>query len=179
MLVLPSGPPPPNPSELLSTKTVQSKLEALSRSADYVVIDSPPLLPVSDSVVLAGLADLTMLVVTARTTARRSVLRSIEMLEQVNAPLGGIVFNGVGHEGTYGYGYGYGYTAYAPRPGRPTPPLPTEPGTTGSFGSNGAATNGNGTGTHTNGVADTHEGNGVDVGHPVDDAPGTPASKRR
>ncbi|NLD76574.1 MAG: polysaccharide biosynthesis tyrosine autokinase [Acidimicrobiales bacterium] len=118
LLVLPSGPPPPNPSELLSTKTVQSKLEALSRSADFVVIDSPPLLPVSDSVVIAGLADLTLLVVTARTTATRSVLRSVEMLEQVNAPLGGIVFNGVGHEGTYGYGYGYGYTAYAPRSGR-------------------------------------------------------------
>lgn len=119
LLVLPSGPPPPNPSELLSTKTVQSKLEALSRSADYIVIDSPPLLPVSDSVVLAGLADLTVLVVTARTTAKRSVQRSIEMLDQVSAPLGGIVFNGVGSEGTYGYGYGYGYTAYAPRSGRP------------------------------------------------------------
>lgn len=118
LLVMPSGPPPPNPSELLSTKTVQAKLEALSRSADYIVIDSPPLLPVSDSVVLAGLADLTMLVVTARTTARRSVRRSIEMLDQVNAPLGGIVFNGVGHEGTYGYGYGYGYTPYSPRPAR-------------------------------------------------------------
>jgi capsular exopolysaccharide synthesis family protein len=116
LLVLPSGPPPPNPSELLSTKTVQSKLEALSRSADFVVLDSPPLLPVSDSVVLAGLADLTVLVVTARTTAKRSVLRSIEMLEQVHGPLGGIVFNGVGSEGTYGYGYGYGYSAYAARP---------------------------------------------------------------
>ncbi len=115
LLVLPSGPPPPNPSELLSTRTVQTKLETFSHAADYVVIDSPPLLPVSDSVVLAGLADLTLLVVTARTTARRSLHRSLELLEQVNAPLGGIVFNGVGHEGTYGYGYGYGYTAYAPR----------------------------------------------------------------
>lgn len=115
LLVLPSGPPPPNPSELLSTKTVQNKFEALARSADYVVIDSPPLLPVSDSVVLAGLADLTLLVVTARVTAKRSLNRSIEMLDQVDAPLGGIVFNGVGSEGTYGYGYGYAYSAYAPK----------------------------------------------------------------
>lgn len=119
LLVLPSGPPPPNPSELLSTKTVQTKLDALARSADYVVIDSPPLLPVSDSIVIAGLADITLLVVTARVTARRSLHRSIEMLAQVEAPLAGIVFNGVGSEGTYGYGYGYGYTAYAPgRAGR-------------------------------------------------------------
>ena len=117
LLVLPSGPPPPNPSELLSTKTVRTKLDALARSADYVVIDSPPLLPVSDSVVLSSLADVTLLVVTARTTARRSLHRSIEMLTQVNAPLEGLVFNGVGSEGTYGYGYGYGYTAYAPSRG--------------------------------------------------------------
>lgn len=114
LLVLPSGPPPPNPSELLSTKTVRTKLESLARSSDYVVIDSPPLLPVSDSVVISSLADITLLVVTARTTARRSLHRSIEMLAQVNAPLEGLVFNGVGSEGTYGYGYGYGYTAYAP-----------------------------------------------------------------
>jgi capsular exopolysaccharide synthesis family protein len=114
LLVLPSGPPPPNPSELLSTKTVRTKLDALARSSDYVVIDSPPLLPVSDSVVISSLADVTLLVVTARTTARRSLHRSIEMLSQVNAPLEGLVFNGVGSEGTYGYGYGYGYTAYAP-----------------------------------------------------------------
>lgn len=114
LLVLPSGPPPPNPSELLSTKTVRTKLESLARSSDYVVIDSPPLLPVSDSVVLSSLADITLLVVTARTTARRSLHRSIEMLQQVDAPLEGLVFNGVGSEGTYGYGYGYGYTAYAP-----------------------------------------------------------------
>ncbi len=114
LLVLPSGPPPPNPSELLSTKTARTKLEALARSSDYVVIDSPPLLPVSDSVIISSLVDVTLLVVTARVTARRSVQRSIEMLNQVNAPLEGIVFNGVGSEGTYGYGYGYGYTAYAP-----------------------------------------------------------------
>ena len=114
LLVLSSGPPPPNPSELLSTKTVQAKLDALAQSADYVVIDSPPLLPVSDSIVIAGLADITVLVVTARTTARRSLHRSIELLGQVDAPLEGIVFNGVGNEGTYGYGYGYGYNAYTP-----------------------------------------------------------------
>ena len=112
LLIMASGPPPPNPSELLSTKTVRSKLDALARSSDYVVIDSPPLLPVSDSVIISSLADITLLVVTARTTARRSLLRSIEMLRQVDAPLEGLVFNGVHSEGTYGYGYGYGYKAY-------------------------------------------------------------------
>ena len=77
------------------------------------MIDSPPLLPVSDSVIISSLADITLLVVTAKTTVRRSVQRSVEMLQQVDAPLEGIVFNGVGSEGTYGYGYGYGYSSYS------------------------------------------------------------------
>ncbi len=109
LMILASGPTPPNPSELLSTKTAQSKLEALARSADYVVVDSPPLLPVSDSVILARYAHATLLVVTARSTTRRALARSLELLHQVDAPLEGIVFNGVAQAATYGYGYGYGY----------------------------------------------------------------------
>lgn len=109
LMILASGPTPPNPSELLSTKTAQSKLEALARSADYVVVDSPPLLPVSDSVILARYAHATLLVVTARSTTRRALGRSLELLRQVEAPLEGIVFNGVSQAATYGYGYGYGY----------------------------------------------------------------------
>ena len=144
LLVLPSGPPPPNPSELLSTKTVRTKLDALARSSDYVVIDSPPLLPVSDSVVISSLADVTLLVVTARTTARRSLQRSIEMLTQVNAPLEGLVFNGVGSEGTYGYGYGYGYTAYAPSRAERAARSKRDNDTTPEVNGNGSSANGTG-----------------------------------
>lgn len=108
--VLPSGPPPPNPAELLSTKSARQLLDAMAEVADYVVVDSPPLLPVADSVTLAGYADATILLVTARATTRRSLHRSLELLEQIDAPLEGILFNGVGREATYGYGYGYTYT---------------------------------------------------------------------
>lgn len=107
--VLTSGPPPPNPSELLSSQSTRRLLETLDRFADHVVIDSPPILPVADAAILAGYADSTLLVVTAGSTAKRSVGRSIELLEQANAPLEGLVFNQVGAEATYGYGYGYGY----------------------------------------------------------------------
>lgn len=109
LFVLTSGPKPPNPAELLSNDVTRSKLEVLARSADYVIIDSPPLLPVADPIVLARYADATLLVIKARHANRRSVKRSIEILEQVEAPLAGVVLNGVGHEATYGYGYGYGY----------------------------------------------------------------------
>ena len=109
LLVLPSGPPPPNPAELLSSKATQGLLETLAKFVDTVVVDSPPLLPVADSAVLAGYAHATILVVTARSTTRRSLHRSLEMLAQVNAPLEGILFNGVGREASYGSGYGYDY----------------------------------------------------------------------
>ncbi len=109
LLVLPSGPPPPNPAELLSSKATQGLLETLAKFVDTVVVDSPPLLPVADSAVLAGYAHATILVVTAQSTTRRSLHRSLEMLAQVNAPLEGILFNGVGREASYASSYGYGY----------------------------------------------------------------------
>jgi polysaccharide biosynthesis transport protein len=120
--VLPSGPPPPNPSELLSTKAARQLLDTMAEVADFVVVDSPPLLPVADSVTLAGYADATVLLVTARATTRRSLHRSLELLEQVDAPLEGILFNRVGREATYGYGYGYSFTDDA----APGPPIPDE-----------------------------------------------------
>lgn len=112
LLILPSGPPPPNPSELLATDLARSKLDALAKSADYVIMDSPPLLPVADSVILSGYAHATLLVVTARSTSKRSLIRSLELLAQVDAPLEGLIFNGASPEATYGYGYRYGYATY-------------------------------------------------------------------
>jgi succinoglycan biosynthesis transport protein ExoP len=120
--VLPAGPPPPNPSELLSAKAARQLLDTMAEVADFVVVDSPPLLPVADSVTLAGYADATVLLVTARATTRRSLHRSLELLQQVDAPLEGILFNRVGREATYGYGYGYSFTDDA----APGPPIPDE-----------------------------------------------------
>ena len=107
LFLLSSGPQPPNPSELLASEVAHSRIDLLARSADYVVIDSPPLLPVSDSVILAGYAQATLLVARARSANRRDIHRSLELLEQVDGHLAGVVLNGVGTEGTYGYGYGY------------------------------------------------------------------------
>lgn len=118
LLVLPSGPPPPNPSELLSTAAAREALESLKELADYVVIDSPPLLPVADSVVLAGYVDATILIASSGTTNRRSLARSMELLRQVDAPLAGVVFNQVDAQSTYAQGYGYGPRTDARRRGR-------------------------------------------------------------
>lgn len=119
LLVLTSGPIPPNPAELLSTRAAKSLLTSAGNVVDQVIIDSPPLLPVTDSVVIAGYADSTLLVVNSRSTTRRSLLRSLELLRQVDAPLEGVVFNSVGHDDVYGgYGYGYGYREDASVPQR-------------------------------------------------------------
>jgi len=120
--LLASGPIPPNPSELLASSRMGDLLQTLGTHCDMVLIDCPPMLPVTDASVLAPRVDGTLLVATAGATEQRTLRRAVELLGQVNAPLLGIVFNGVSDEGAYGYRYGYRY-AYAAEPpsssGRP------------------------------------------------------------
>jgi succinoglycan biosynthesis transport protein ExoP len=121
LAILPAGPPPPNPSELLGTKRTTDVLRALCEEADYVLVDSPPVLPVSDSIILAGIVDATIVVVTADGTTKRQAQRALEQLQQIEAPVVGLVLNGVGHGGAgygYSYGYSYGYTYGEPSTGR-------------------------------------------------------------
>jgi len=112
LAVLPSGPPPPNPSELLTTKRASDILTALGEEADYVIVDCPPLLPVTDAIIVAGLVDATILVVTANSTTKRQAASAVELLRQIDAPMVGSVLNGARGGAAYGYGYGYSY-AYA------------------------------------------------------------------
>lgn len=105
--LLASGPLPPNPSELLSGRHFADVLAALQARAEVLVIDSPPVLPVSDAAVLAGIVDATVLVVRPGRTSRKSVRRALAALHRVNAPLAGIVLNGVRRAGSYTYGRYY------------------------------------------------------------------------
>lgn len=109
--VLASGPIPPNPSELLATNRMREVLRLLSDHADVVLVDCPPILPVTDASVLSHYVDATLLVATAGVTEQRPLRRAVELLNQVEAPLQGIVLNGVKDEGAYGYSYGYKYTS--------------------------------------------------------------------
>jgi len=113
LVILPAGPPPPNPSELLSTKRAGDMLARLRTEADYVLVDSPPVLPVADAIILAGFVDATLLVVTAGSTTKRQAQRAAELLQQVHAPMIGTVLNAVGvgdgYDSGFDYRYGYGY----------------------------------------------------------------------
>lgn len=96
LAVMPSGPLPPNPSELLSSGRCGQILALLDAEADFILLDGPPVLPFTDALVLAGLVDAVIMVVTANTTTRHNADRAIELLEQVDAPLIGSVLNRYG-----------------------------------------------------------------------------------
>jgi Mrp family chromosome partitioning ATPase len=107
--LLPSGPLPPNPSELLSDKKTAELLGALQDEYDVVLVDCPPVLPVADAVALSAWVDATLLIVAAGTTTRTGVQRAHEQLRQGSAPLVGTVLNRATEESQYGYGYRYQY----------------------------------------------------------------------
>ncbi len=118
--VLPSGPLPPNPAEILSSWRFAEVLTSLQQNADIVLVDSPPVLPVTDAMVLSGRVDATVLVVLAGVTARQEVTRAVETLTQVGAPLVGTVLNGVAETSEYGFGHDY-YQSTAERGSTATP----------------------------------------------------------
>jgi len=93
LAVLPAGPPAPNPSELLGSSRAREAISALAVTADLVLVDCPPVLPVSDALIVSGMTDATILIASAGSTTRRSIRRAMELLNQVDAPLVGTVLN--------------------------------------------------------------------------------------
>ena len=105
MTILPSGPLPPNPSELVASPRMQRLVEGLSDLFDTVVIDSPPLLPVTDALALAKLVDGVILVVRAKTATSGDAQEVRTLVERLEIPLVGIVVSDVtirGGHGAYG-----------------------------------------------------------------------------
>lgn len=111
VMLVASGPVPPNPSELLASPRTDNVLQAMRERADVILLDCPPVLPVTDAAVLGPKADGALLVATAETTTRKQFARTVEILRQVGTPLVGTVLNGVSIEGAYGYSYYYRYYA--------------------------------------------------------------------
>jgi tyrosine-protein kinase len=99
--VLPAGQPPPNPSELLSGERARRLVDVLGQTYDSVVIDCPPVLPVTDSLVVARMVDTTLLVTSAHKTSKRALIRAVELLRQVDAPLAGSVLNSLSADDTF------------------------------------------------------------------------------
>jgi capsular exopolysaccharide synthesis family protein len=115
--VLTSGTLPPNPAELLQSHAMQQLLDDARRDWDVIVLDAPPLLPVTDAALIAAQADGAVVVVRQGRTTRDQLNTSMERLAAVGARPLGITLNMVAQRGRRGYGYGYGY-GYGPEQGR-------------------------------------------------------------
>jgi capsular exopolysaccharide synthesis family protein len=115
--IITSGPVPPNPAELLSSDDMESVLRHLSSSADYVVIDTPPALVVSDAMIVAPRVDGVVVVVDADETTGGAASHAIDQLEQVGGNVIGSVLNRFdpskaryySYAGRYAYAYRYHY----------------------------------------------------------------------
>ncbi|MDA2923072.1 polysaccharide biosynthesis tyrosine autokinase [Acidobacteria bacterium AH-259-L09] len=114
LFVLPAGPIPPNPAELIGSKRMQEALTLLGQHFKYIVIDSPPVLSVTDPLVLSPLVDGVVMVIHGGKTPRDAVRKADDHLQDVGAKILGAVINNVNTESSeyyyyYRYYYDYGY----------------------------------------------------------------------
>jgi capsular exopolysaccharide synthesis family protein len=120
LTLLPAGPPPPDPSELLTSPRFAELLDLLREKYEYVVIDTPPILPVTDACVVAPRVDGVLLMIRISKHGRPLAERAKDILNGVGAKLAGIIVNAIDEDksrasgyGSYGYSYaGYGYGGY-------------------------------------------------------------------
>ncbi len=111
--VLPAGPRPPMPSEMLGSNVFDSLLEQLRMLYDIILIDSPPALLLTDAVSIAAKTDAVIWVARAGVITRPYLARATQMIERNGMPVVGFVMNRMDRSvDPYGYGYGYGYKYY-------------------------------------------------------------------
>jgi polysaccharide biosynthesis transport protein len=129
--LLTSGPVPPNPSEMLGSKKMKKLLDILADQYDFLILDSPPILSVTDAAVLSTQVDGTLLVVRAYKARRNSIRQARELLQEVNANVLGSVLNAIPPKSEgYRFYYYYQDTYYQKDELDDTP---DEPGPTGKL----------------------------------------------
>lgn len=129
LIVMPAGPAPPNPTDLMGSPAMGTLLDQLERAgADVILVDCPPVLPVADALVLAQRVDAVLVIGVIGHTRKRSLRETLDRLNRVGAPIVGLVLNGVSFAGgRYGYHYyqtygGYGRPYAAADPSEPPKP---------------------------------------------------------
>lgn len=96
---IPSGPVPPNPTDLLSSPRLEKVLETCREMYDFIFIDTPPLIDIADGPILASKVDGTFLVVRAYKTYKTEIQKSVQILKQSNAKIMGYILNDVKRQG--------------------------------------------------------------------------------
>jgi capsular exopolysaccharide synthesis family protein len=120
LFLLPSGPIPPNPAELLASGRFKEILDEALAKFDHIIIDSPPVLGLADAPMLASSTEGTLMVIEAGAIRRAAALNAVNRLRASDARLMGAIltkFNALKVGYGYGYGYGYGDDIYAYREG--------------------------------------------------------------
>jgi len=120
LFVLSSGPLPPNPAELVGSNRMREYLEAAAGEFDTIVLDSPPVVSVSDAIALAAFADGVVMVVQSGKVPQEVVRRAMGQIEAVKGRILGVVMNSVNlkRDGYYYDYYRYYHSYYAPADGR-------------------------------------------------------------
>jgi non-specific protein-tyrosine kinase len=103
--ILPSGRVPADPAELLSSATMTDVLRELEETSDFVLIDVPPILPITDALVVAGMADAVIFVIGPNSCTRASVSSARQQLDRVGARILGGVLNGPNSIKAQSFGY--------------------------------------------------------------------------
>jgi capsular exopolysaccharide synthesis family protein len=118
LFALTCGPKPANPSEILSSQRFSELLSILRDKFDYVIVDTPPIMAVTDPAVVAPRVDGLLLAVRIGNRSRQDCGRTAEILNNVGANIVGVIVNGVDQKERYGYGYSGKYgAADGPGPG--------------------------------------------------------------
>lgn len=127
LFVLPSGPVPPFPTEMIASSKMTELLEEGRRRFTYVIVDSPPILTITDGLILAPHSDAVILVVRYGRASKHSLRRARDLMLRAGIRLGGTVINAVDAASQRYYGY-YGYERYSYSNGRAPATTTTEGG---------------------------------------------------
>jgi capsular exopolysaccharide synthesis family protein len=110
--VIPTGPIPPNPADLLSSRRLAEMIAELRKRYKFIVIDSPPIMAATDAVILSVMVDGVVLVVRSGSTPKEAVTRTRDLLASVKCRMLGVVLNGV-DSSSPDYYYSYRYYPYS------------------------------------------------------------------
>jgi tyrosine-protein kinase Etk/Wzc len=117
--LIPSGPIPPNPSELISNGKLEELIGELKETYDYIIIDTTPVSPVTDAYLISPISDITLFIVRHDYTPKMILQRLAIQQQMSNLKNPAIIYNGLKGKGFakygYGYAYSYGYTEDNPK----------------------------------------------------------------
>lgn len=108
--IITRGKSPANPSEMLGSEQFELLLNQLSQEYDHIIIDTPPVLAVTDAIIISQYAGVNLLVARYAKSQMKELELSLSRFEQANVKVNGFILNDIQRAGAgYGYGYGYGY----------------------------------------------------------------------